>query len=197
MDLRKDLGCMYGLYICEEPVEPCSYHKHIGQICITAYDTEKAAADLLHYIGKGPWEIGFINSHTSDYFISSEYDAEHFPDAEMRTGMGWLTNLEFEIIEPTKGPMPYYKFLKRHGNGFQHFKEILTPETFDAAVKDYQNKGIGIALAGKLGPCAFCNLDTEDLIGCVFELCDGNVMDKLPDGYGAYTYPVLETEEEA
>lgn len=189
MDLRKDLGCMYGLYICEEPLPESTCSKHIGQICITAFDAEKAAADLLHYIGKGPWEIGFINSHTSDYFISSEFDAKHFPDAEMRTGMGWFSNLEFEIIEPTKGPMPYYKFLARHGNGFQHFKEILTPETFDETLKAYADKGVGTALAGKLGPCAFSNLDTEDLIGCVYELSDGHVMDKLPDGYNAYMYP--------
>lgn len=195
MDLREDLGCMYGLYICEEPLIPCSDRKNIGQICIAATDTEKAAADLLHYIGKGPWEIGFINSHTTDYFESSEYDTDLFPDAEMRTGMGWFSNLEFELIEPTKGPMPYFRFLDRHGNGFHHIKEILTPETWDETLQKYKDLGVGTALAGKLGPCAFSNLDTEELLGCVYELSDGHVMDKLPDGYGAYMYPAIEADE--
>ena len=160
-----------------------------------AWQMAKAAKDLLHYIGKGPWEIGFINSHTSDYFVSCDFDAEHFPDAEMKTGMGWFTNLEFELIEPTKGPMPYYRFLAAHGKGFQHFKEILTPDTYDEALKNYEEKGIKTALAGKLGPCAFSNLDTLDLLGCVYELSDGHVMDQLPEGYNAYMYPVIQLEE--
>lgn len=192
LDLTDSLGLMYGLNICEEELAPTDFHKHIGQICITVNDCEKAAEDLYHYIGKGPWEIGFINNKTTSYLASSQYSAEDFPEGEMRVGMGWFSNLEFEVIEPTKGPMPYFKFLKRHGNGFHHIKERIPSNNWKETCRHYADAGIGVALAGMIGPCEFNNLDTEDLLGCVYELGDDHIMKQLPEGYGAYMYPAVE-----
>ena len=190
MDLRKELGGMYGIHICEEPIAAAEYPKTIGQICIVAEDVRKMAETMLAVVGMGPWEIGRINNHTADYLSSSEYDAGQFPKGQMLAGMAWYKNLEIELIEPTDGPMPYFKYLDRHGKGFHHIKETVKKGQWESMLTHCcKEEQIGVALAGKIGPCKFCNLDTEKDFGFVYELGDGSEMDRLPEGYDPYRYP--------
>lgn len=190
LDLREEIGGMYGFHICGEPIAATEYPKTIGQICIVAEDVRRMAERMLALVGMGPWEIGRINNHTADYLENSEYSAREFPKGQMLAGMAWYKNLEIELIEPTDGPMPYFKFLDRHGNGFHHIKETVKQGHWESTLAHCcDEEQIGIALAGKLGPCRFCNLDTEKDFGFVYELGDGNEMERLPEGYDPYLYP--------
>lgn len=190
LDLREEIGGMYGLHICEDPVTGADYPKTIGQICIVADDVRRMAERMYALVGMGPWEIGRINNHTADYLESSEYDAGGFPKSQMLAGMAWYQNLEIELIEPTDGPMPYFKYLNRHGNGFHHIKETVKKGQWESTLAHCcREEQISVALAGKIGPCRFCNLDTETEFGFVYELGDGREMDRLPEGYDPYLYP--------
>ena len=88
---------------------------------------------------------------------------------------------------------PYFDYLKRRPTGYHHIKETLQITEWNAALEHYASMGVSVLLSGKIGPCGWSNLDTEALIGCVYELSDGVPMDKLPDGYNPCFYPPVET----
>ena len=191
LDLRSDLGCIIELLRADMEEEKGSSERRIGQVCIVTGDMHKTAEDMCRLLGLGPWEIGHINNLTSPTLNSSDYPAGSFPEADFLAGIAFCGDLELELIQPLKGPLPYFAYLERHGVGFQHIKETLSPERWDKTLADYAAKGIGVALGGKVGPCSWSNLATEHLLGSIYELGDGVLMTALPEGYGPYMHPEI------
>lgn len=189
IDLRKELGCIMEILRDERADEKKPSARRIGQVCISTDDIHRTAEDMVRLLGIGPWEIGHINNRSADYLSSSDYRPENFPKADFLAGIAFYGDLEFELIQPLEGPLPYFDFLSRHGVGFQHIKEILTPTMWDETNRHYQGLGVPLALGGKVGPCSFANLGTEPLLGFVYELGGGVSMTSLPEGYDPYMYP--------
>ena len=189
LDLRSDLGCFLEVLREDRADEKKASSRRIAQVCITTPDIHKTAEDLTYLLGVGPWEIGHICTRSADYLETEEYPADRFPKTDFLTGIGFYGDLEFELIQPLEGPVPYFGFLERHGVGFQHIKETLTPAVWEDTKKKYRDLGIPLALGGKVGPCSFVNLRTDDLLGVVYELGDGVPMTKLPEGYDPYMHP--------
>ena len=188
LDLRITMGAVFELHrdepACEETL-PVADRK-ICQICIVTDDVKRTARELWQKLELGPWEIGTCNNRTMAEMSTTAFPAGTMPESEFLAGIGMYGNLQFEIIQPVKGPLSYFTYLNRHGCGFQHIKEELTPDTYDEKVIEYSP--LGVLLSGRIGPCWCCNLDTEDLIGFVYELSDGREMDKLPEGYDPHMY---------
>ena len=190
VDLRDRLGCVMAV-MREDMAEPKgASSRRIGQVCIVTDDIHRTAEDMTGLLGVGPWEIGHINNRSADYLKSAEHP-ENLPKADFLAGIAFYGDLEFELIQPLEGPLPYFDFLERHGTGFQHIKEILTPTTWEEANRHYRELGVPIALAGKVGQCSFNNLNAVPLLGVVYELSDGVPMTKLPEGYDPYIYPAV------
>lgn len=190
VDLREQMGCIMAVMREDMAGEKGTSSRRIGQVCIVTDDIHRTAEDMTSLLGVGPWEIGHINNRSADYLKSAEHP-EDFPKADFLAGIAFYGDLEFELIQPLEGPLPYFDFLKRHGTGFQHIKEILNPTVWQDANRRYQELGVPIALAGKVGPCSFNNLNTVPLLGIVYELGDGVPMTQLPKGYDPYVYPAV------
>ena len=191
LDLRRELGCMMELLRADRAEEKQPSERCLGQVCIATADIHKTAEDMSRLLGVGPWEIGHINNRTSPLLHSASHPAGTFPKADFLAGIAFYGDLEFELIQPLEGPLPYFDFLARHGVGFHHIKETLNLDVWEAALEEYREKGIGVALGGKVGPCMWSNMAAEHLLGSIYELGDGVMMTALPEGYDPYIYPAI------
>ena len=187
LDLMDELGGVFQLFQSDTPLIPDGNGRSICQVCIVTDDIHRTARDMKTLLGLSPWEIGHCNNRTMRGMTSGGYTPAAFPDSEFLAGIGMYGPLQFELIQPVKGPLPYFSFLNRRGIGFHHMKESLTPAMWDAVIP--QHRSLGVLLEGSIGPCGCCNLDTESALGFVYEFSDGHEMDRLPDGYDPYIYP--------
>lgn len=158
----------------------------ICQICIVTNDVLKTAHDLSTLIKVGPWEIGNANTHTIPNMACAGYAEGTMGNAKFLIGISRYGNLEFELIQPISGPLPYFNFLNRRGIGFHHIKQQFPKEMLPEELKRLKKEGLKIALSGSIGPCSWYNWATEELLGFIYEMNDDTAMTQLPDGYDPY-----------
>ena len=188
-DLTGQLGGFYGFVRQSAPAHPEEKDRlNLRQFCIVTDDVEGIARAVKDYLLLGPTEIGHSNSRTVTGAVSSQYPGG-LPDFEFLAGMLFYDNMEFEIVEPKRGPLAYFDFLRRRGTGFHHIKTEVPQGQWDAALDYFYGQGLQEGLRGKIGTCGFSNLLTEDLLGFVYELSDGAPIEALPEGYDPYFYP--------
>ncbi|MCD8097584.1 MAG: VOC family protein [Lachnospiraceae bacterium] len=190
-DFLDPFGAMHGLVKDSAPraAQTSEIQHEICQVCIVTDDVERTARQMTELLLMGPWEIGYTNNQTVTDMASSLIKAGSWPKSEFKPGIKVFGNLEFELVQPVEGPIPYFDYLKRRTTGFHHMKEKIPDGKWEETLQRFADLGVGTLLSGKIGPCGFSNLDTEELIGCVYELSDGAEMDKLPDGYNPYFCP--------
>ena len=62
-------------------------------------------------------------------------------------------NIEWEAIQPVKGPLVYFDFLKEHGIGYHHILREIPEKQWESTLQDYERAGVelpGKGGAGKL-----------------------------------------------
>ena len=187
-DLSDKFGGFHGLRKASAPTYSADGKGSLRQICLVTPDVEKTAEQLSEYLLTGPTEIGHGNSRTVTNPVNSDYP-EGMPSFEFLAGMLFFGNMELEIVQLCHGPLAYFDYTKRRGQGFHHLKVEVPEGKWDSTVSRYYSLGIREAMAGKIGTCGFSNLLTEDMLGFVYELSDGAPMLALPDGYAPYFYP--------
>ena len=187
-DFTQLLGGFYGFVPQSAPQHPLTDSLNLRQFCIVTDGVERVAEILSEYLLLGPTEIGRSNSRTVTGAVNSQYP-NGLPDFEFLAGMLFYENMEFEIVEPRHGPLPYFDYLRRRGTGFHHIKVEVPQEQWESTLARYASLGIQEGLRGRIGTCGFSNLLTEDRLGFVYELSDGAPMEALPEGYDPYYYP--------
>ena len=188
-DLTETLGGYFGFIKDTDDVHPLAESINLRQFCIVTDNVERCAEILKEYLFIGPTEIGHSNSRTVTNPVNSDYP-DGLPEFSFLAGMNFYSNMEFEIVQPEKGPLAYFDFLKRRGGtGFHHIKTEVADGKWQETLDYYYSLGIKDALNGKIGTCGFSNLLTEDMLGFVYELSDGAPMVALPEGYDPYFYP--------
>ena len=166
--------------------------RSLTQINITTDDADRTARQLAEILQIGPWSIGTLNNRTvsnGQLLVDGEYVS---PEFSFQLAIHFYSNIEFEVIEPVKGPTVYQSYLDRHGIGYHHIKEVVAPEQLNAVVEGYRQDGFGIIIQGSVGPTTFAYLDSEKDFGFYVELGDGIPADPLPEGYNEYSYPAQE-----
>ena len=105
--------------------------RHMCQINITTDNVDRTVAELTELLEIGPWSIGTLNNQTiSDAGLL--VDGEMIcPEFHFQLGITFFSNIEFEVIEPVKGPTVYRSYMDTHGIGFHHIKEIYPPEKWN------------------------------------------------------------------
>lgn len=71
-------------------------------------------------------------------------------DSSMHLSLGYLKDIQLELIEPVQGDSLYTEFLDQKGPGLHHIA-FLVPD-FDATISDLQAKGLDLILKGALTP---------------------------------------------
>ena len=160
------------------------------QINIVTDNVDRTVAELTQLLRIGPWSIGTLNNQSvtdPGLLVNGELIA---PEFHFQLGISFIGNLEFEVIQPVKGPTLYHDYLEQHGCGDHHIKEVVSPEAWDETLEGYRNAGMKLSIKGQVGPTHFAYLASKALFGFIVELGDGLPADPLPDGYNEYQYPV-------
>ena len=137
----------------------------------------------------GPWEVG----RQSNAIIKNpafRVDGV-LKDVEFSFLVGILVcgNIEWEVIQPEKGPLVYSDFIAKRGIGFHHILKEVPQADWEQCKAQYAADGILLSCQGTIGPIDWCYMDTEKELKYFMELRTDAVMDKLPDGYLQYFYP--------
>ena len=191
LDLTDELGILYQMITedSEKTVPSYVIPKRIAQINITTPDVRKTIETIADVLEIGPWEVGRQNNrtvHDSGFRVDGKLQDVEFDFLLAILPCG---NLEWEAIEPVKGPLVYNDFLKRRGIGYHHILQEVPQAEWEEVQKAYGAKGIEMACKGSVGPIDWCYMDTEEQLHFYSELRTDAVMDRLPDGYLQYFYP--------
>ena len=168
---------------------PGSNPRHMCQINITTDDVDRTVAELTAILEIGPWSVGTLNNRTitdPGLLVDGEMVS---PEFHFQLGITFFSNIEFEVIQPVKGPTVYRSFIDSHGVGYHHIKEVVPLEKWQETLDYYTDKGLNYVIKGQVGPTAFAYLNSEKEFGFISELGDGLPADPLPDGYNEYWYP--------
>lgn len=185
LDVTEKLGGYMCLHSGEEIAD--NGNVRICQICIVTDDVVRTAHDMSTLLHLGPWEIGKANNETFQNIHCGGYKAGKMPENHFLIGIGWCGSLQIELIEPQSGPIPYFSFLNRRGVGFHHIKQMLpSRKTYIESVRRIEEMGIRPVLAAEFVDMPFCNWDTENMFGFVYEINDPTEMKGLPSGYDPY-----------
>lgn len=191
LDLTESLGIYHEVFSDDSFIEtPAAViPQRIAQINISTPDVKKTIMKLAETLEIGPWEVGRQNNSivkNPAFRVNGE-----LKDVEFSFLVAILVcgNIEWEVIEPEKGPLVYSDFIARRGIGFHHILTEIPQGEWDRRLAQYEADGIQLSCRGTLGPIDWCYEDTEKELQFFIELRTDAVMDRLPDGYLQYFYP--------
>ncbi len=155
---------------------------NIRQIALVVEDVDAAMEQYWTVLGIGPWDVRhFTPATVRDFCVAGQPVTEDF---EFICAVTWVGDIEFELIQPVKGPNIYWDFLRRRGPGLHHIKDVMPDEELPAALEAFAQRGIRVLQTGWIDKDVHYYLDTESTLGLVFELGNGG-----PIGPPARRYP--------
>ncbi|MDO4473213.1 MAG: VOC family protein [Eubacteriales bacterium] len=156
----------------------------IKQICILVDDVQKAMEHYWKEFGIGPWDIRHFTPDTSrDLFVNGEPVKEGF---DFICAVTWEGDIEYELIQPVKGPNIYWDFLEKYGSGLHHFKIVIPDDDeLKEYVKELEAKGLRVMQTAWIDNDVHYYLDTIDKLGVVVELGNGGKIGAAPEVYPA------------
>ncbi len=135
-----------------KPMIPFSEFDHVGLI---VRDMDKVV-EYYHSLGFGPFkpmpELPFAEL--------KERGKPPAKDTVLVFRVGNIGNVKFELIQPVSGESMNMEFLKKKGEGINHFAYIV--KDIEKATAEMTGKGLEVVLSGKFrngGGIAFFNTD--------------------------------------
>lgn len=145
--------------------------RKIKQIAIVVRDVQKAMEHYWNVLGIGPWDIRhFRPEKVRDFYVNGEQITEGF---EFICAVCWEGDIEFELIQPIKGPNIYWKFLEEQGEGLHHIKEIVSDERIPGVLKEFAEMGAKVLQTGWIDNDVHYYLDTQAQLGFIYEIGNG------------------------
>lgn len=165
----------------KRPGKPLIEVGKISQVAIVVKDLDEAVKNYWETLGIGPWHIyRQAPPELQDTFLRGKPARYSMKLAFAKAGA-----FELELIEPLEGPSIYKEFLKKKGGGLHHIATFQEEDLSDKLAK-FREMGIGVLMSGRCGKVEFYYLDTEPVLGIVYELVRrGEVGLTKPDA----TYP--------
>jgi hypothetical protein len=91
-------------------------------------------------------------------------------DFRMKIALGMMGNLQIELIQVLQGKTVYEEFLERNGEGLHHLgfdiKDMCT------RIETLRSLGIGVLQSGERVGVKFAYMDTEGIVGVIFEFIE-------------------------
>ena len=141
------------------------------QVAVVVPDVQRAMEHYWTVLGIGPWDVRHFTPRTVRNFqVNGEPVTEDF---DFICAVTWVGDIEFELIQPIKGPNIYWKFLEEKGEGLHHIKEIVDDEHIPAVLQEFKDKGIEVLQTGWIDNDVHYYLDTADELGFVYEIGNG------------------------
>ena len=136
----------------------------IIQIAHVVKDLDGAMKHFWEVFGIGPWDVyTFAPPALRESMVYGKPS-----DHTYKLAVAWVGDVQVELMQPLTGRSLYDEFLEKKGEGLHHVK--LYYKDCEQALKDFEAKGIKIIQSGKFDEDEFYYLDTEDLVGVVYEI---------------------------
>jgi methylmalonyl-CoA/ethylmalonyl-CoA epimerase len=139
----------------------------IGAICqigIVVKDLRKAVDNYWEQLGIGPWMTMRIEPP-----LLRDVTLRGKPvQASMMAAIAQSGSIQLELIQPLEGPSIWKEFLEERGGGVHHVQSLdQDPKAVLAAFKEM---GVDVLMSGRIGDNIFYYMDTEPLLGTIYEL---------------------------
>lgn len=148
--------------------------KNYRQIAIVVRDVEKAMSHWWNVLGIGPWDVRhFTPQRVRDFQVDGEAVAEDF---DFICAVCWVGDIEFELIQPIKGPNIYWRHLEAKGEGLHHIKDVMPDEEIPAAIDEMRAKGYEVMQTGWIDNDVHYYFNTQDDLGLIYEIGNGGAI---------------------
>ncbi len=146
--------------------------KRIVQVGIVVEDVEEMARRYWDLLGVGPWRfLHFEPPHLADCSLHGIPVRDS--DFGVKAALADLGDLQFELLEPTRGVSTHLEFLNAQGVGVHHVSFGGVPD-HDEIVTSVAEEGIELESTGLIGGAStFTYLATQDALGTIWELVKG------------------------
>ncbi len=159
----------------------------IYQIGIVVADIDEAVKKWVETYHVGPWTIlTHSNEYLKDPCIQPCAANQSW---KFHVALASIGDLQIELIQPVYGIPLYEDFLRVHGEGIHHFKEIMPNREMEEAVDSYRQQGVRILFGGDFFGAKFYYPDTIPLMGIQIELGNGLPADLPPTYTQKRIYP--------
>ncbi|MEQ8965022.1 MAG: VOC family protein [Azospirillaceae bacterium] len=138
------------------------------QICVVTRDFRRTMEGLVR-TGIGPWRVYTFDSTT---VRDMTYRGEP-ADYAMRLGLAHSGTMQWEIVQPIKGPTIYDEFLERHGEGIHHVAFSCKGVPWAERIRAFEERGYKMIQSGVWqGILPYAYFETEDDTTTTFEIFD-------------------------
>lgn len=154
----------------------------IKQICILVEDLDQAMKNYWEKFGIGPWDIRHFTPETvRDFYVRGEHITEGF---DFICAVTWEGSVEYELIQPVKGPNIYWEHLEKFGSGLHHFKIVIPDDDeLKAYVRELEEKGMKVTQTGWIDNDVHYYVDSYQQLGLTLELGNGGKIGAAEEVY--------------
>ena len=136
----------------------------IVQVAVVVKNLQKAMENYWKTLGIGPWSIyTYAPPALREPMVRGK-----LVNYSMRLAIAQVGSVQLELIEPLEGPSVYKEFLAERGEGLHHIQSRI--ENVDETLAAFKEMGINILMSGKFGEGEFYYMDTEPVLGTVYEV---------------------------
>jgi len=135
------------------------------QVGLVVRDLQESMEAYWKLLGIGPWKIYTYAPPALRETTVRGTRAEY----SMRLAHAQAGPTQLELIEPLEGPSIYKEHLAAKGEGLHHIQSRVE-EDIGAVLAAFAARGIGVLMSGKFGEGEFYYLDTEPMLGVVYEI---------------------------
>lgn len=156
----------------------------IKQICILVEDLDTAMKNYWEKFGIGPWDIRHFTPETvRNFYVHNEHIEEGF---EFICAVTWEGDVEYELIQPIKGPNIYWDYLEKYGSGLHHFKIVIpNDDELKAYVRELEEKGLEVIQTGWIDNDVHYYVNSHAQLGLTLELGNGGKIGEASEVYPA------------
>ncbi|HAX51985.1 MAG TPA: hypothetical protein DCX82_08600 [Lachnospiraceae bacterium] len=156
----------------------------IKQVCILVDDLDMTMKNYWEKFGIGPWDVRHFTPETvRDFYVRGEHITEGF---DFICAVTWEGDVEYELIQPIKGPNIYWEHLEKYGSGLHHFKLVISDdEELAEFVRGLEAKGLNVIQTGWIDNDVHYYVDSREELGLTLELGNGGKIGEAEEVYPA------------
>lgn len=159
--------------------------EEITQIGIVVKNLQKAMENYWKTLGIGPWRIFTFQPPAFEEPMIRGKPMNY----SMKIALAQIGSLQIELIEPLEGSSIYKEFLRQRGEGLHHMQS--RPKDLNETLESFKKSGVNVLMSGKFGEGAFYYMDSEPVLGIIFEVVKRGGSKISPEAI----YPPVETTE--
>lgn len=114
--------------------------RNYRQIALVVRDVEKTMQYWWNVMGIGPWDVRhFTPERVREFHVDDKPIDEDF---DFICAGCWVGDIEFELIQPIKGPNIYWRHLEIKGEGLHHIKDVMPDDEIPRGARRAETQGI-------------------------------------------------------